>query len=146
MAKTFSRTDIGKLEARFKTRWNAFRKALKTRAYKDLPVNDQAVFVHWAGKKKNMIHGRAKIVAYIQKNMPGLSLAQTDETLPTPAKIMTESYEIGLQPVRAYITHDAMKVTTGTYRYNPDGEYSMVWVHQDECFWELIAADFREGR
>jgi hypothetical protein len=144
MPEKLTAEEIETLNEKFRTNWRKFRKALKDKDFEDIPINDQATLVHRVGSKKHVVHGRAKIIDYIKNHMPGLAVVQTDETPPERAMIMTWSiHEVKAKKTDVYVTHDAVKVTFGTFTYNPEGDYTMTWIHQDECFWELGGAEFR---
>lgn len=146
MSKKLSPEEVAKIESKFQTQWKNIHGLLRNQDYKSLPINDQATLIHRIGHKIKIVHGKDKVTDYLAKYMPNLSLVPEAETDPVDTGILTHpDLVIDTPPIEAFLKHDAMKGIAGTYSTNPSGEFDSVWIHQDECFWELMFINFREN-
>jgi hypothetical protein len=147
VSKKLTSEEIEKITASYKKQWRRFRDLLRSKKYKDLPFNDQVTLVDFTGKKKKtVVHGKMAVVKHIKDNMPGLSMSETFSSGPvaTPGILTYSQLKCGGNPVDVFILHDAKWATSGTYAYKSAGDYTALWIHQDECFPEIIYIEFRE--
>jgi hypothetical protein len=146
MSKKLSPEELAKIESKFQTQWKNFRGLLRNQDYKSLPINDQATLIHRIGHKIKIVHGLKKVIDYLAKYMPNLSLVPEAETDPVDTGIMTHTdLVVDTRKIEAFLKHNAMKGIAGTYSMNPSGEFDSVWIHQDECFWEIMFINFRDN-
>jgi hypothetical protein len=147
MAKKFTEEVLDKLDRAFQPRWNKFEKCLKQKEDWDPILNDQAILCHRQAERHHLVVGRDKIKKHMKEKMPNLKLKEhqvfVDEY---PAEIATGAvFTIDGNKIDVLVKHNAIRVDRGTFQYNPEGEYTAYWIHQDECGWELIFMDFRDG-
>ena len=146
MSKKLSPEELAKIESKFQAQWKTFRGSLRNRDYKSLPINDQATLIHRIGRKIKIVHGKDKVVDYLAKYLPNLNLVPEAETNPVDTGLLTHTdLLVGTRRVVAFLKHDAMKGMAGTYAKDPSGAFDSVWIHQDECFWEIMFLNFRDN-
>jgi len=147
MAQRFDADVLKKMDQSFNKQWKKFKKCLKQEGDWAPLLNEHVVLVHRRqGKAYRMAIGRDKVKKHMNETMPHITVKEHEIFIDEyPAEILTgATVKNGDDKADIFIKHDAIRVELGTYHYNSDGEYTAVWIHQDECFWEIIFMDFRE--
>jgi|GEM_PF-2626124 len=145
MAKKFDKEVLDKLDRAFQPKWKIFKKCMNKEADWKHILNEQVVLCHYKGKTYRIVVGPEKAKAHMKEKMPHLKITFHEISLNEyPAEIATGAvHMIDGRKVDVLVKHNAVRIDHGKYKYNPEGEYTGVWIHQDECGWELLFLDLR---
>jgi|GEM_PF-4264532 len=158
MPKKLTAEEIKKLKASFLKQRKRFRKAWINKNPNELAINEEVSFFYRIkGKNEPTIkHQAAYVVKYITEKMTKHRLPDKPESSdPVTADILTgrkfprdpndpKSKEYGV-----YLKNGQVMVEYGSYgidgRGDDEGYYTILWVHQDDCWWEAVYFDFRDN-